>query len=106
MNIADCGTEGKTGMENSSEQAVFEENETTGLTPGQIIVLATDGVWEARSKNGDMFGKERLYHVIRQNRYAAAGDILGRCFQSLKEFQTGAVREDDITLVVIKITNL
>ena len=35
-----------------SEQAVFEENETTGMAPGQIIVLATDGIWEACDKKG------------------------------------------------------
>jgi sigma-B regulation protein RsbU (phosphoserine phosphatase) len=86
-----------------TEQAVFEENEKIGLTPGQIIVLATDGVWEARNEEGDMFGKEYLYHIVRQNRNAVAEDILGKCFQSLEEFQTDAVREDDITMVVIKI---
>jgi sigma-B regulation protein RsbU (phosphoserine phosphatase) len=88
-----------------SEQAVFEENERTGLTPGQIIVLATDGVWEARNKEGDMFGKKHLYDIVRRNRNAVAEDILGKCFQALEEFQTGAVREDDITMVVIKIVD-
>jgi sigma-B regulation protein RsbU (phosphoserine phosphatase) len=86
-------------------QAVFEENEKTGLTPGQIIVMATDGVWEARNKEGGMFGKKHLYDIVRQKRNAVAEDILGECFQSLEEFQTGAVREDDITMVVIKIVD-
>jgi len=88
-----------------SGQAVFEDNERTGLTPGQIIVLATDGVWEARNKEGDMFGKKHLYNIVRRNRNSAAGDILGKCFQSLEEFQTGALREDDITMLVIKIVD-
>ena len=86
-----------------AEQAVFEEYQKDGLTAGRIIVLATDGVWEARNKKGNMFGKKPLYDIIRQNADAAAGDILGICFQSLEEFQSGAVREDDITMVVIKI---
>ena len=84
-------------------QAVFEENELTGLNPGQIIVMATDGVWEACNKDGDMFGKAQLYHIIQQNRNAMAAEILGKCFQSLEAFQADAVREDDITVVVIKI---
>ena len=86
-----------------AEQAVFEEYQKTGLTSGWIIVLATDGVWEARNKKGDMFGKKPLFDIIRQNANAAARDILGICFQSLEEFQSDAVREDDITMVVIKI---
>ena len=89
-----------------SGQAVFEQNERTGLIPGQIIVLATDGVWEACNKEGDMFGKEPLYRIVRQNRNAVAEDILGKCFQALEEFQTGTVREDDITMMVIKIVDL
>ena len=86
-----------------AEQAVFEEHQKSGLTAGRIIVLATDGVWEARNKKDRMFGKKPLYDMIRQNANAAARDILEICFQSLEEFQSGAVREDDITMVVIKI---
>ena len=88
-----------------AEQASFEESQKIGLTVGQIIVLATDGVWEARNKKGNMFGKKPLYDIIRQNANTAARDILGQCFQSLEEFQSGAVREDDITMVVIKIVD-
>ena len=78
---------GKSPALGIAEQAVFEENERTGLTPGQIIVLSTDGLWEARNKEGNMFGKEPLYQIIRRNRNAVAEDILGTCFESLKEFQ-------------------
>jgi sigma-B regulation protein RsbU (phosphoserine phosphatase) len=89
-----------------AEQALFEENEQIGLVPGQIIVLATDGVWEARNSNGIMFGKEKLYHIVRHNSNAEAEGILAHCFQALQEFQTHAEREDDITMVVIKIVAL
>jgi sigma-B regulation protein RsbU (phosphoserine phosphatase) len=85
------------------EEAEFEEKERTELAPGQIIILATDGVWEARNKQGNMFGKEYLYELVRQHRKSAADDILDCCFQALEEFQNQAVREDDITMVVIKI---
>jgi len=86
-----------------AEQASYEENQKNGLSSGQIIVLATDGVWEARNKKDTMFGKKPLYDIIRQNANAAAKDILDKCFQSLEEFQSGSLREDDITMVVIKI---
>ncbi len=86
-----------------AEQASYEENQKNGLSSGQIIVLATDGVWEARNKKDTMFGKKPLYDIIRQNANAAAKDILDKCFQSLEEFQSGSLREDDITIVVIKI---
>ena len=85
------------------EQTVFEENQICGLTPGQIIVLATDGIWEARNKEGSMFGKEPLYDIIRQGANTDAEDILNECFKALEKFQSGAVREDDVTIVVLKI---
>ena len=50
---------------------VMEDAEYTELqrniAPGQIIVIATDGIWEARGPNDEMFGKERLYKIVRQN---------------------------------------
>jgi sigma-B regulation protein RsbU (phosphoserine phosphatase) len=89
-----------------SEQAVFEEDQKNDLTLGQVIVMATDGFWEAHNDKGDMFGKEPLYDIIRQNSAATAEEILEKCFQSVADFQTGLVREDDITMVVIKIIGL
>jgi sigma-B regulation protein RsbU (phosphoserine phosphatase) len=89
-----------------SEQARFEENQKTGLRVGQVIVLATDGLWEARNRKGAMFGKAALCEIIRQNNGAPAETILKECFQSLEKFQSGAVREDDITMVVIKMVGM
>ena len=28
---------------------------------GQIIFLSTDGIWEARNQQGEMFGRERIF---------------------------------------------
>jgi len=88
-----------------SEEVEFEVKQRTELAPGQIIVLATDGVWEARNEQGDMFGKKNLYRLVRQHSNSAADVILAQCFLALEEFQTQAVREDDITVVVIKIVD-
>ena len=88
-----------------SEDVEFEERQRTELAPGQIIVLATDGVWEARNEQGDMFGKKYLCKLVRQHSNSTADVILEQCFRALEEFQTQAVREDDITVVVIKIVD-
>lgn len=39
----------------------YEQNQKTGLKKGQIIVLATDGIWEAHNAKGEMFGKDSFY---------------------------------------------
>jgi serine phosphatase RsbU (regulator of sigma subunit) len=76
----------------------------TALDRGQIIFLSTDGIWEAFNPKGDMFGKDRIYDIIRKNSSLSAQEIINIILGSLKSFQQGAQIEDDITLVVIKIT--
>jgi serine phosphatase RsbU (regulator of sigma subunit) len=52
-----------------------------------------------------MFGKEPIYEIIRNNSSLSANEILNAMTESLKGFQKGAKIEDDITLVIIKITD-
>jgi sigma-B regulation protein RsbU (phosphoserine phosphatase) len=73
------------------------------IAPGQIIVMATDGIWEARGPDDDMFGKDRLYSIIRQNASASANEIQHAIFEALKHFRKDAKLEDDMTSVVVKI---
>ncbi len=75
----------------------------SGLQPGQIIALGTDGIWEARNTRGEMFGKQRLKTLLRQNAEAAAAVLVDQLFQSLQEFTRGTLPEDDRTLVIAKI---
>ncbi len=86
-----------------SEDIQYEMNERTGLTKGQIIVLSTDGVWEAHNSDGEFFGKTRLYEIIRKNATKKAQEIIETVFVALNQFQNNAKTEDDITLVVVKI---
>jgi sigma-B regulation protein RsbU (phosphoserine phosphatase) len=51
-----------------------------------------------------MFGKGRIYDIIRKNSSLSADEIINIMLNSLESFQQGAPIEDDITLVVIKIT--
>ncbi|MGD9079219.1 MAG: SpoIIE family protein phosphatase [Desulfobacterales bacterium] len=82
----------------------YKEYIKTDLKSGQIIFLSTDGIWEAFNQKGDMFGKERIYDIIRENSSSSANQIINILLASLKNFQQGAQTEDDITLVVIKMT--
>jgi serine phosphatase RsbU (regulator of sigma subunit) len=82
----------------------FDENSRSGLRPGQIILLGTDGIWEARNPEGVMFGKEPLYELLKSSRDKDSSRIVEEILQALHEFQQGAAVEDDVTLIVIKLT--
>ncbi len=84
----------------------YEENRWNGLANGQIIAVGTDGIWEAVNREGEMFGKERLRNVIRNNAGAGAGDILNAVYDELNQFTRGQKSEDDITLVIIKVDGI
>jgi sigma-B regulation protein RsbU (phosphoserine phosphatase) len=82
----------------------YEAHVKENLAKGQIILLSTDGIWEAFNSRGEMFGKERVNAVIRKHSALNAQTIIDKVFEALNRFQKGAPLEDDITLVVVKIT--
>ena len=82
----------------------YEQFQKTGLKKGQIIVLGSDGLWEARNPKGEMFGKEPIHQIIRRNPKAIAREILTSSFNAFNVFLGDRAPEDDVTLVVIKIT--
>lgn len=81
----------------------YRENKKTGLCAGQVIVIATDGVFEAQNISGEMFGKDRIHDLIRANAALSARGILNILLDMLNRFAKGRKFEDDVTLVVIKI---
>ena len=83
--------------------ARFEQNEKNDLSANQVIFLGTDGIWEARNPLGEMFGKDKIYQIIRQNSAASAREILSICFDRLNRFLEGLAPEDDVTMIVIKM---
>lgn len=78
----------------------FEEYQTT-LEPGELLVLATDGVWEARDEQGRMFGKERILAIVRENAHMNAEGIRKAIMDAVEAYQTNG-QEDDIAVVVIR----
>ena len=73
------------------------------IASGQILVMATDGVWEARNNEGEMYGKDRLYKVIREYTSATAAEIQTAVFESVRRFRNNFPLEDDMTLVIVKV---
>ena len=69
---------------------------------GQIIVIGTDGIWEARNPAGDMFGKEALRQIIKDNANQRSNEIAAAVIKAVRKFSGTRVQEDDITLAVIK----
>ncbi len=72
------------------------------LEPGCVIVLGTDGIWESRNEAGEMFGKDRLRTLIRDNAKRPASEIIACISSAISNFRGLHEQDDDVTTVVIK----
>lgn len=80
----------------------YIQQKINGIAQNQIVILTTDGFYEACNQAGEMFGKERLKHIVRKNSTQTAQNILDQIVKGHASFTSGVPREDDITLVIVK----
>jgi len=74
------------------------------LHPGDVVILTTDGIWEAHNAAGERFGRDRLREIIRHSSHASAEQISAAIREAFDAFRGRAQQEDDATIVVIKAT--
>jgi serine phosphatase RsbU (regulator of sigma subunit) len=84
--------------------------QTISLKFGDILVLYTDGITEARSPESEktedkLFGEERLIEVLKTNDSLSAREIQAAILQAVSTHTKNTPQEDDITLVIIKRNN-
>ncbi len=80
----------------------YEKNQKENFSRGSIVVIATDGVWEARNEKGQMFGRAAVYDVIRNSSDKNAHEIMETMISKINGFLNASNPEDDLTLVVLK----
>jgi len=73
------------------------------LAAGQVLVIGTDGIWEARNGEGRMYGKLLLQQVVRDNIVRPAAEIVEKVLEGLRQFLFPLDIQDDATLVVVKV---
>jgi len=80
----------------------YEESQRL-LRTNQVILIGTDGIWEMRNNQGEMFGKDRLKKIMRDYSSVTAKEMLAVINDTLGEFRGSAQLEDDVTVVIIKV---
>lgn len=80
--------------------------ETVTLGPGDVLFLVTDGVTEAWSAQGELFGRDRLVRCL-----ADIGDDTGnletmvrRLVDTVREFEGAREPEDDLTVMALRFS--
>jgi sigma-B regulation protein RsbU (phosphoserine phosphatase) len=78
------------------------KNQFWDYNPGDVMVIYTDGILEARNASGDEYGEERLSQMLSESFYQSAEEINRHIRHDVQEFSRGLPLHDDQTLLVIK----
>jgi sigma-B regulation protein RsbU (phosphoserine phosphatase) len=74
------------------------------LSPGDVFVFCSDGVFEANDAIGREFGAERLLAVVEGACRRSARELVDAIFAAVQEFRGDAPPSDDMTAVAVRIT--
>jgi sigma-B regulation protein RsbU (phosphoserine phosphatase) len=72
------------------------------LSPGDVLVMYTDGVSEAMNQSNDQFTEEQLEVILKESTHLSAKEIIQRVQQALESHTQGTPQSDDITMLVLK----
>lgn len=72
------------------------------LSPGDRVILFTDGVTEACNAAGEEFGEARLLRLLEDRRASSADELQAKILADVAEF-SGGRWQDDATLLVLAV---
>jgi serine phosphatase RsbU (regulator of sigma subunit) len=73
------------------------------MGPGDVLVLLSDGVFEARNAVGEPFGEERVRALVRESAgQGSMQELAAALLQAVLAFAGDAPQEDDMTLLLIE----
>ena len=80
------------------------EEKQISLHTGDIIVFYTDGITEAMNATSDLFGESRLSRIVEEHGHLESGELRERILREIEAFVGSADQHDDMTMILIKIT--
>jgi hypothetical protein len=84
------------------DDEVFPLSRSVRLHRGDILLLASDGVFETRRSKKEFFGVERALEIVRSVADRPARDIVAELHRAACDFASAKTLEDDLTAVVVK----
>lgn len=85
-----------------SDSRTFDQGAPVTMQPGDVLVIGTDGISQARNSDGEFFGFDRITAIVRSMPSNSARTIRDRIFDESHAFAGGGQLEDDATLVVLQ----
>lgn len=92
------------GMVRNKSYSSFIQANQFPYHSGDIMVLYTDGITEAKNNKGDEFGYERLAEVLMEVKQQSPKEIQQHLIEKLYEFSGTQNINDDYTTMIVKFT--
>jgi sigma-B regulation protein RsbU (phosphoserine phosphatase) len=73
------------------------------MKPGEMFVFFSDGILDARNRNGELFGRGRVESIVAQCAERSADCVVDLLFKAVAEHSAGMETFDDQTVVAIKV---
>ena len=74
---------------------------TIRTSPGDKLVLYTDGLIEARNARDELYGEERLLVFLERASRSSAEEILKNCLDDMRAFRAGSPKLDDTAVMIL-----
>jgi sigma-B regulation protein RsbU (phosphoserine phosphatase) len=92
----------KNGMIVGLMDGAVYETASHPLTPGECLLVFTDGVTEAMDRKQDFYGDERLQRLLSEHGGHSAQELVTRVMADVEGFAAGEPQSDDITVLAMK----
>jgi len=79
------------------------DEQCIALPSDSLLVMFTDGVTEARSPGGEMFGDERLQAVLYAGRTPTAQAACEAALAEVRAFGDYSAQRDDIAIIAVQV---
>jgi sigma-B regulation protein RsbU (phosphoserine phosphatase) len=86
------------------DDAAYATGHVAGLAPGTIILIGSDGLWEARNADDEMFGKDRTRDVLAKAAPLGPQAVCQALMDALDAFRGDTQLADDVTLLAAALT--
>jgi sigma-B regulation protein RsbU (phosphoserine phosphatase) len=83
--------------------AAFATRGPLQLAAGDLVLLLTDGLADARGPDGQPFGTERVLRLARHYRRDPARVLVRNLYHAVTSFTHNLPQDDDLTAVVLKV---
>ncbi len=73
------------------------------MKPGDMFVFFSDGILDARNREGHLFGRGRVEKIVAECAKKSADCVVDSLFKAVAEFSAGVEAFDDQTVVAIRV---